>query len=50
MNKHYVVRVVHQRTNNTFRVTDSTAPAMLDLLMKELRRGRIKAFSVEGGK
>jgi hypothetical protein len=50
MSKHFVVRVVHGDANNTFRISGSAHPAMLDLLMKELRKGKIRAFSVEGGR
>jgi len=50
MSNHFVVRVVHSEANNTFRISGSALPAMLDLLIKELRKGRIQAFSVERGR
>jgi len=46
--RNFVVRVIHGNCNNTYRVSESTLRAMLDLLTAELHKGRIRAFSVEG--
>jgi len=50
LSRHFIVRVVHGEANNTYRISSRALKAMLDLLEKGLRKGRIRAFSVEEGR
>jgi hypothetical protein len=51
MTKHYVVRVVHRGSNNSFRIKGYSALfGMVDLLMRQLREGEIDEFGVKRGK
>lgn len=47
MAHYYLVRVLQGKCNSTFRISEFSLPALIDLLLNEMKKGKVKAFSIE---